>query len=557
MKRARLYRKAARVLIAASAWISPANTREWTAAMSAELEYVEGSFGALVWAAGCFGTALKQLCISIVSPGALAMETEGNMSKFAKISAAVLIVASALFLFAPTFRQGVRLTASSWRRSDDAWLSEMRKLGTEAEARHDAQALAFVAMQLNDAWESDPRVVTKDHTLRDKFADEAVQWDANLTWIYYPILSRDRSRDTRSPNDSRWMARLEEWDPSNAAVHAREASFYMPRGLTSLYPESDRALLAASPKWLSAIDNAFSASEYDSYISRKTALDLKVSQRYGVDDPARMLIGIAFYPVYERSNFELYAKDFLLREGADFEAEGELSRAEQSYWKISHLGELIQLRDDSDIDNLMGIELQLVAGPKLQDLFEKTGNAAAAKLVAYQTTLAQQTKSDFLAKHRWTNLETEFRPFDAWAVQLSLLGMAISLALILCCLGYFAVWGLLKKATRRSGFFRLGLGGTGLLFASAIAMYFSFAPYAEAFQNYLAGPNLGNAFIELARFRFLQELPLEVLAWFWSDTSKIYFWYATIALGGAIITWILYRHISQKFSHSAPVQPAA
>ena len=270
-----------------------------------------------------------------------------------------------------------------------------------------------------------------------------------------------------------------------------------------------------------------------------------------------MLLGIAFYPVYEGSNFELYAKDFLLRQGADFEAKGDLARAEQSYWKVAHLGELIQLRGDSDIDNMIGVQLQLIAGPSLQDIFEKTGNTSAAKLVAYQTAQAQRTKADFLAKYRWTK-EAEFRPSEAWTVQLSLLGIAISLALILCCVGYFAVRaGWREKATRSPRLSRLGLVGTVLLFASAIAMYFSFAPYAAAFQNYLSGPNPGNAFTELARFRLLQELPSDVIDWFLGRTFRVYFWYTVIALGGAIIAWILYRCIARTFHRSAPVHPVA
>lgn len=547
-----LIKNLARRLMALALLISPPNSHEWAAAMSAELDYVDGSFKALSWSIGCLGTALKRRCISILSPGLFGTETEGTMSKFAKVSAVALVVASALFLFAPTFQQGLKLTVASWHQSDSAWIAQMQKLGAKAEENHDAQALAFVAMQLNDDWEN-----ANDRTQRDKLADEAVQWNADLTWIYYPILSRDRAPYPPDANDARWTARLEAWDPNNACVYAREASFYVPHGVMNLNPQSDRALLANSPHWLRAMDKAFSEPKYDSYISRKTALDLDVSQRYGVNDPARMLPGIAFYPVFEGSNFELYAKDFLLKEGADFEAKGDLARAEQSYSKIAHLGELIQLQGDSDVDSLIGIQLQLIAGPKLQHIYEKTGNASAAKLVAYETALAQRTKADFLRKLSWTR-DAEFRPFEAWTVQLSLLAMAMSLALILCSLAYFLARALLKRKITPSPFFsRVGLGGTALLFASAIAMYFSFEPYAAAFRNYLASRNPAYAFEELARFGLLEDLPSEVIDWFLGRTFRVYFWYTVIAAGGAIVVWIVYRHFSRLFRHSAPVQPAA
>lgn len=560
MTRTGLCRKAARALIAAAVWISPANMREWTTAMAAESEYIEGSFGALAWAAGCFATALKQLCISILSPSAFEIETEGAMSKFAKISAVVLVVGSALFLFAPTFRQGVKVTASSWHVSDDAWLSKMRKLGSEAEARHDARALAFVAMQINDAWESDPRIVAKDHTLRDKFADEAVQWDANLTWIYYPILSRDRWPDTRrDPNDARWTARLEAWDPNNAAVYAREASLYFPRGVTGLTPQSDRALLARSPEWLNAMDKGFSATKYDSYVARKSALDLNVSRSYGIYDPSHILRGIAFFSVNEPADFDLYAKDFLLKSGADLEAKGELLAAEKDYWKVSHLAEAIQLGSDNNLESMLAANLQLAAGPPLESIFRKNGDPSAADLVAYQTGLAQQMKSRLLAQYSPAKREAEYRPFNAWLVQLSLLGMAIALLLILCSGICFMASRALryKKMEGASRFFvRGGIVATVLLFTSAVVMYFAYSPYATAFQTYLAGSTPGDTVGEWARFQQLQELPGWMFYWFVSAPARVDFWYTVIAVGAAIVVWILCRYLMRTFRHSAPMQPA-
>jgi hypothetical protein len=508
MTQTALPKRLARRVMALALLIAPAGSRDWAAAMSAELEYVDGSFKSLSWSLGCFGATVKQRCMSIFSPHAFAVETEVSMSKFAKISAVALVAASALFLLAPTFQEGLRLSAASWHRSDAAWLAQMQNVATRAEAKHDAQALAFVAMQINDDW--GPEVAAKNRSLRDKVADEAVQENSQLTWIYYSLLSRDRWPGSPDANDARWMARLQAWDPNNAAVYACEASFYLPHDVTDLNAQSDRALLANRQHWLSDMGKAFSQTEYDSYAARKTALDLEVSQRYGVDDPTRMLRGIAFYPVYEGSNFQLYGEDFLLEEGAGFEAKGDFRSAEEDYWKVSHLAELIQLRADNDIENMIAAELQLAAGPPLEGVFEKSGNASAASLVAYQTELAQQTKSHMMAKHSWTNLAAGFQPLDAWVVQLSLVGVAISLLLILCCGVYFAARRVRqnsKKAGASRLFARCSLVGTALLFTSVVAMYFSYAPYATAFQAYLADSAPRDAFAELARFRVLQGLP--------------------------------------------------
>jgi len=555
-----LTRKLARRVIALTLLVSPPDSREWAAAMAAELDHVEGSFEALSWSIGCFGTALKQLCISILSPGALAAETEGSMSKLAKISAIVLLIGSSLFLFAPTFQQGVKLTASSWHLSDDAWLSEMRKLGAQAEASHDARALAFVAMQLNDGGESDPRIGAKDHSLRDKFADEAVQWNAGLTWIYYPILSRDWSPEARDPNDARWSARLEAWNPNNAAVYAREASFYLPRGVTGVNPQAGRDLLANSPHWLDVMAKAFSATEYDSYVSRKSELDLKVSESYGIYDPARMLRGIAFYPIFENVNLELYAKNFLLKSGESLKAKGDLRGAKEEYWKVSHLAGLMQLRGDNDTESMIAADMQLAVGPSLEDVFRKSGDTSAASLVAYQTEMAQQAKTRVMTKYSPAKREAEYRPFDAWLVQSSLLGIVLSLLLILCSGIYLTTKRLLHHQSMGGASRLFAKGGriaTVLLFISALVMYFAYSPYATAFHVYLASSTPRDTFEELAKFGLLQSLPTFVFKWFLGRTFRVYFWYTIIAMGGAIIVWILCRQLSRTFHRSAPVQPVA
>lgn len=352
MTRVGLCRRAARVLIAAAVWISPANMREWAAAMAAESEYVDGSFGALGWAAGCFATALKQLCISIVSPGALVTETEGNMGKFAKISAAVLIAASALFLFAPTFRQGVKLTASSWRPSDAAWFTKMRALGAKAEKRSDAQVLAFVALQFNEDWESNMASASANRALRDKYADEAVRRQPQLTWIYYSLLNRDCVRGQADPKDADWLARLQQWDPNNAVVYVADASYYRPEHALGWNAEQDRALLAASPRWQASMAKAFDATNYDSYISRKMNLDRKASQQERLDDPNRLLFGTLGYRLVDFTNLNLYSKYFLMSAAETAEAKGDLRQAEEDYGKVARLGGRIELHGDTDIETL-------------------------------------------------------------------------------------------------------------------------------------------------------------------------------------------------------------
>jgi hypothetical protein len=552
-----LCKKTARGLMAAAVFVSPKSSREWTTAMSAELEYVEGSFGALAWAVGCFGTAMKQLCISIISPGAFVVETEANMSKFAKISAVALIIGSALFLLAPTFRQGVRLTASSWNSSNSSWLAKMENLAHKAEANHDAQTLAFVALQMRyRSLEAQPD--------RDKFADEAVQWDPRLTWIYGYLLSDyGVASEQRDPNDGRWLDLLEAWAPENAAIYAIEASYDRPRGVRGLNPQADRALLVHSSRWLSAMNKAFSATNYDSYLSQARTLERNVFRSDELKDPGNLpwfwvRFGIGAVDSYD---FDLYAKDFLLPAGDDFEAEGDFKHAEENYTKVANLAALMQLQRASDSDSFAASNLQLDVDPKLEALYQKGGNSAAAQFVAYQLASARQTKSRLLATGRQRDWSSDLQLFDAYVVQSSLLAMILSLLMIVSWGVYSVMRRLRSKETsgRAAIFSRAGVFGTLLLFVSAMTMYFGFAPYADAFQHYLATPNPVGPPEYLLRFWGLQMLPANVIYWFQGpySPSRVYLWYAVIAIGIAIIGWIVYRYLSRKFRHSAPMQPAA
>lgn len=550
--------KLARRLMALAVVISPVGSQEWAAAMAAELDYVDGSFKALSWSIGCLGAALKQLCISILSPGSFGTETEGTMSKFAKISAIALVAASALFLFAPTFQQGLKLTVASWHPSDAAWFSKMRALGAKAEKDNDAQTLAFVAMQLNGDWEThnSSAAAAEDRVLRDKYANQAVKQQPQLMWIYCSLLNRDYLPGQSDPNDALWLAQLQKSDPDNAEVYAVEAAYYVPQHALGWNTVEDRALLVAAPRWLSIMAKAFDSTNYDSYISREVNLDRKVWLRKSLDDPNRLFSGMFGYRLWDFTNFNLYSKYFLLTAAADAEAKGDLRTAEDDYGKVARLGELMELHGDTDIQNLFGIGLQKSANQHIQVILEKSGNAPAANLLAFQAELEQEISHRIGAQITPAKLESRYQTTDAWLLQLSLLGMAISLALLLSCGGYFAlrrVTGFARSRRVGAALARMGVAGTILLFASTVAMYFGYSPYAIAFREYLNASNARDAYSLLFRFATLEELPARLYYSF----QGVDFWYTVIATGGAILVWILYRYISRTFRHSAPVQPTA
>lgn len=218
----------------------------------------------------------------------------------------------------------------------------------------------------------------------------------------------------------------------------------------------------------------------------------------------------------------------------------------------------MQLRGNSDPTSFAASELELSAGPRLEAMLEKSGNSSAAKLVAYQTALAQQVKSRMMEKVRTDGLRSNLNVFDASVTQLSLLSTALSLLLIVSCGMYFVIRRIFgtKAAGLKHVFSTVGVMGTALLFVSSIAMYFSYAPYADAFQRYLATADPLNARDSLLRFWGLGQLPFGLYSWFSGLTFKLYSWYAVIAVGAAIIVWILCRYLRRTFRHTAPMQPA-
>lgn len=551
-------RTAARGLMALALRICPSEARDWAAAMSAELEYVEGSFHALLWAMGCVGIVLKQFCVSLFTagrkePGSLLSEkmrgSEGAMQRLAKVSAIVLALGSLLFLLAPTFQQGLRITAKSWDLSESSWDKTLQRLAKTAEANHDAEALAYVAMGIPQS------------TQRDEFADEAVRWDSRLTWIYYQLLFRDHmySPDQVSPNSTRWLSNLEEWDSDNAAVYAVEGALARPSHLPGWNTSADQVLLERSPAWLNAMGKAFSAVNYDSYLSRCAVLDRDVMKRYNLDEPSQLLASILSYRVLPAIEIYLYEKDVLLRAGDAFEEKGDFRYAEENYWKAEHLGELIQLHSDSDLEKMVAANLQLRTDPRLKALYERTGNSSAARLLAYQISALKQAQLRSYEEHRKLIRSLDSLSFNAVVVQISLSVMCVSL-LLLICWGVYLAACLSLRAARAGRLGRatstMGIVGGIAFFLSSIVMYFGYGPYAKALQSYMDAPNPADARDSLSRFWALQGMPSELLGALQDPTRNTNFWYAVIFIGCAIIAWILFRNLARTFRHNNP-SPAA
>jgi hypothetical protein len=237
--------------------ITPSNTADWGKAMLSELEHIEDSRAALLWAIGCAWTLVR------------AWLEEAVMQRKALVPAAVSVLALLSLLLIPGFRQGLNSSITSWRVALHrppygriAWDPMLKNLAREAEEHKDARALAFVATRLTENGSS------------ARAANRAVELDPNLTWVYYVVVLQNRLVPYVQELPD-WSTKLKEWDPQNAAPLLFEAE----------------SLRKANTEWLSAIGAAAQAPRFDDYIRQQLDSDRYVVQRYGIWDPLLFIKG--------------------------------------------------------------------------------------------------------------------------------------------------------------------------------------------------------------------------------------------------------------------------
>lgn len=209
-------RQAATVLLESAIRIAPPDARDWGRAMRGELNYVEGSWAAAMWALGGSSVLVKQAVASLIIPGRRGQDLVPDGGLFAKSASlrrgalgigGACVLAALLFFAAPPFRQAFQVALKPWsfmfRMASGNTQPGILTLAKRAEVRHDAEGLAFCAVRLQDAHES------------ARLAEEAVGLDPNLLWVYAVVAMRHPKLREISP----WVLRLERWDPQNAFFH--------------------------------------------------------------------------------------------------------------------------------------------------------------------------------------------------------------------------------------------------------------------------------------------------------------------------------------------------
>jgi hypothetical protein len=533
-----MIRRLADRLLARLIRLSPPKLRDWGAAMRAELAYIKSGWAAFVWAVGAAGFLLRRSVAdrfkslghraNLVGGGIVLPVREGVMQKSGRWIATACLGLSLLFFLAPAFRQALDVAVSSWHMLFGEWgmsFSSLNRLAEQARERGDAAGLAFVAMRLPPGGEG------------GRLADEAVGLDPRLTWIYVAMVLKNLPQ----PRTAQWITQLRARDPDNAVPHLLEAARFTVRS----YPSGTLSWTApplGNPLWQTAMAAAFSAPKYESYLWHGYELDCAVIRHYGLSDPLRLVMGesarspyMALHPARE------YALVHLIGPGQKLESQGKFSRAAELYWTAAHFAERVQMDNGTESERSTASRIQIVAYERLQALAEKSGNTHESALFKYQ--IAQLSKyqrpEDMLLVegYRWYAMVT----------QVSFLSLLLAGAMA----GGWALHEALRRWSPGSRIARLdsaarlvGMSAAVVMFASCVALYVSYYPYAERFRAFTRTGNPGH-FRTLSVFLNFLWVPLGIGRLWNNGVIQFYFWWTSLAASALVALAILLRHITR------------
>jgi hypothetical protein len=365
----------------------PEETRDWGLAFAAELAEMENPSEARRWIAGGVMLLARERWKSFVNSWwrPLGVPAQGELNSVARNGSgfprmprfltALLLLASLAILLHPDVRRCIASVISGyssnvWEWAPSKWHS-VKKLKAEAQRNHDPQLLAFLSLLANNSDE------------QAQLSREAIRRDPSLTWIDY-VSAKAASRVP----DATTIARLEQWDPDNAAVHFLEAG-YITETHNGLHGDDGRHYLSYHPpgpllkdqEWLVEMDRAFSSARYDNYADRELGLLRDIVGRYHVDDPD-LSVALLTRLRFDGAAAMLAYADVLAAQGQAEEDRGNNEAALAIYRKIDRLPQLMHLTscDGANIGCLTAIFGENRALERLQPLLQKMGRNQEAEL---------------------------------------------------------------------------------------------------------------------------------------------------------------------------------
>lgn len=487
--------------------------------MIGELDHVEGSWAALLWAVGGASVLARTALLTFfspaqarTSPGGGGVAPRTGIRRAASSTAAICVAGALLLLLLPTFRDGLEAALSPWsvffsQPSDQNLLD----LAERAEKEHDADTLEFVALAVSDQQES------------VRLVDEAVALNPNLTWAYAVVASE---HSNYGPELDRWVTRLQQWDPGNAFPYL-------------LLAERSDILRVTEPKlaggeapsittWNRQMETAFQASKFDDYVNRQVELNRRVLRRHRYSDSA-VFVPLGGLPSYGFWDIQRYARS-LIAKGLAFEHAGNPQQAADMYREVAHFGQLVAAPGGNDYEYLIGTRIQLQSHQRLRPLLEPAGQGSETVLIG---TLLQE-----LQRHKRNTKEQrvllDFYLENTFLVQAA--GLSVFLFAMLLLL-----WSVCAITWRGAPIhWTISAAGSACavgLLMSAVILYLTYRPYAEARHRFLSDSDAVPQFLPLL-FRGFSNFPLGLN----SLQTSFYFWLAVSLLGFMTVVSIAMRN---------------
>ena len=541
------FRQAANVLLEAAIRLAPPDVREWGQAIRGELDYVDGAWASLEWAFGGATVLAKQALIAILMPGRRGQVVPPGNELFAKsvslrkvalAAGSVYVLGALIFLAAPPFRQGLRVSMAAWEQLfyPSAWNNQpgLRTLAWRAEARQDAEGLAFVAARLLDGRES------------ARLADEAVHLDSDFLWVYGVVAVRHPGlAEIRG-----WLPQLRRWDAQNALPYliSAESIDIDLVGKNSGLPPQKRPKAEDDPDWRSDMAGAFASAKFDDYLDRLKELDGSVVRRYGFDDPYALLSTESWFargltrdlPTYAFADSEQFAK-VLLESGQQFEARGQPRGAAEQYWTVARFGQALDTHAQTESEEL-GLHLQALAYSRLERLAANEGNSSEAATFGYLATKFEPTRAERHESQDEAVFHRQILWRNAFVLQVSgLLSIIFTGLLTIAVLVLIATarGGAEPRARRARSAATLitSISAAALLLSSA-TIYLTYRPYFYMFQRAILKGDESQSSDLRVFLGLTQLLPGADAAEF-----RIRFWWTVILLGILGLILILLRHV--------------
>ena len=394
----------------------------------------------------------------------------------------LFLVLSVSYLAMPQFRQALDTPwalvtlSTAPDKFEPSFGNDFARWKSDAQSRHDARMLAFVSLYTNDLAEA------------TRLAGLATAVDPRYGWVYWELFGRNQV--SKTPEGLALARKVQAFDPENAvgylaeAEHIRESGDAFKAMLANVKPSFEQRF--AQTEWRQAMEKAFAAKKYDSYAIARFDLERHILHEKRLDNPARVAVMLASYPIPNLLNIREYANLRTMYLGRNAEDAGKNKEALEHYWAVARFGEHMQMGGNNLIEQLIATAVQNIAYKPLIALLHKVGEDQEAASVQYSFDFLQRRNEYYSGKDILA--QSSIHTWNAILVNVFLGLTFVFAALTVLLIAYVNLkrkWRAHKKGSLYGGLTIAENYMPILLFLFSTGLYISYYPYARNFQHYM------------------------------------------------------------------------